>query len=47
MTISVDSSHFTKVTELDCIVQLKGVKSDTKELRIIRCYTPRKYYVYK
>ena len=47
ITISVDSSHFTKVTELDYVVPLKGVKSDTKEIHIIRSFSPRKYYIYK
>ena len=46
ITISVDPSHITKVTELDCIVQLKGIKSDTKELHIIRSFSPRKYYMF-
>ena len=47
ITVSVDPSLFTKVTELDYIVPLKGVKSDTKEIHIIRSFSPRKYYIYK
>ena len=46
ITISVDSSHFNKVTELDYIVLLKGVKSDTKKIHIIRSFSPRKYYIF-
>ena len=46
ITISVDSSLFTKVTELDYTVPLMGVKTDTKEIHIIRSFSPRKKYLY-
>ena len=47
ITISVGSNHFTKVTELDYVVPLKGIKSDTKEIHIIRSFSPRMHYIYK